>query len=142
MHTLTALGYLGCRLAHGAYLCIISLQLLQNDIGTLDNRLGHTRYLCYMDTKGMLAPTLFQLAQEDDLTFDLLDRDVVVLDTREVLLHLVQLVIVRGKERTGPSLGLLVQIFYDGPGYGDAVVGRSTTAQLVEEHQRAWRHII
>ena len=76
-----------------------------------------------MDTKRVLAPTLFQFTQEDDLAVDLLDADVIVLDTREVLLHLVQLVVVGSKERTSPCLRLFVQILNNGPGYRDTVIG-------------------
>ena len=95
-----------------------------------------------MDTKGMLRATTLQLAEEDDFAIDLLHRDVVILDTGEVLLHLIQFMIVRSKERARMTFGILVQIFHDGPGYWDAIISRSATPQLIEENQRARRHII
>ena len=50
--------------------------------------------------------------------------------------------IMGGKERAGASLGILVEVLDDGPGYADAVVGRGATPQLVEEHQRALGDIV
>ena len=88
-----------------------------------------------MDTKRVLTPTPFQLPKEDDLAVHLLHADVVVLDALEVLLHLVQLVVVGGKERTGLASAVLMQVFHDGPGYADAVVGRGATSQFVKEYQ-------
>ena len=81
-----------------------------------------------MDTKRVLTPTLFQFAQEDDLAFHLFDGDVVVLDALEVLLHLVQFMVVSGKERTSLSLGMFVQILYDSPGNTDTVISASTSS--------------
>ena len=54
-----------------------------------------------MDTEGVLRAALLQLSEEDDLALHLLHADVVVFYAREVLLHLVQLVVVGGKERAG-----------------------------------------
>ena len=95
-----------------------------------------------MDTERVLRATLLQLTQEDDLAVDLLYRDVVVLDALEALLHLVQLMVMRGEERARLSLGMLVQVFDDGPRNGDAIVGTRATAQLVEEYQRVRRDIV
>ena len=95
-----------------------------------------------MDTKRVLRATFLQLAEKDDLTLNLLHGNIIVFDAIEVLLHLVQLVVVSSKERAGLGLGLLVQVFDDSPRNGDAVVGGGATTQLVEEHQRSWRHII
>ena len=90
----------------------------------------------------MLAATRLQLAQEDNLAIHLLHTHVEVLDAREILLHLVQLVIMSGKEGASLRLLVLMKIFHDSPGDADAIVGRSSTTQLIEEHQGAWRHII
>ena len=50
--------------------------------------------------------------------------------------------VVGGEEGAGTGLGCLVQVFHDGPGNGDAVIGRGATAQLVEEHERARRDVV
>ena len=76
-----------------------------------------------MNTEGVLRAAPLQLAHKNHLAVNLLHRHVVVLDALEVLLHLVQLVVVGGKERTGLRLGVLVQILHDGPCNRDAVVG-------------------
>ena len=95
-----------------------------------------------MNTEGMLTATRLQLAQEDNLAIHLLHTHVEVLDAREILLHLVQLVIMSGKERTSLRLLVLMKIFHDSPGDADAIVGRSSTTQLIEEYQGTGRHII
>ena len=71
----------------------------------------------------MFTPSSFQLAQEDDFAISLLHADIVVLDACEVLLHLVELVIVGGKERASLCLGMFVEIFYDGPRDRDTIIG-------------------
>ena len=123
LHTLTALGNLCRGLANGSYLSVIALQLLQNDVSTLHNALRHACYLCHMDTKGVFTATLFQFTQEDHLSISLFDADIVVLDALKVLLHLVELVIVGSKKRTGLRLRVLVQILHNGPGNRDTVIG-------------------
>ena len=142
LHALAALGNFRCWLSNRSHRGIVCLQLLQNGVGTLDDALRHTRYFGHMDTKRVLATTTFQFTQEDYLAVQFLYRYVIVLDALKVLLHLVQLMIVSGEERASLRLGMFVQIFDDSPRYGDAVVGRRTTAQLVEQHQRTRRHII
>ena len=89
-----------------------------------------------MDTERVLRTTGDELTQEDHLTVNFLDRDVVVLDSWEVLLHLVELMIVRGEERTGVGMLVFVKIFHDGPGDRDAVVGGRAASKLVEEYER------
>ena len=122
---------------------VVVLQLLQDDVGALDDAPGHSRNLGHMDTKAVLRAALLELAQEDDFAVDLLHRDVVVLNAGKIFLHLVQLVVVGGEERARPAgLRVLVQVFNDGPGYRDAVVGRRAAAQLVEEHQRAAADVV
>ena len=95
-----------------------------------------------MDTKGVLTATLLQLTQEDDFPFCLLHRDVIVLDALEVLLHLVELVVVRGEECTCLRLRMLMQVFHNSPGNRNAVIGRGSSSQLVKQYQRTWCHII
>ena len=130
------------RLAGTAYTSIVLLQLLQNIVGTVHYAARHSGNLCHMNTEGVLAATRFQLAQEDNLAIHLLHTHVEVLDAREILLHLVQLVIMSGKEGASLRLLVLMQIFHDSPGDGNAIVGGCSTTQLIEKYQRAGRHIV
>ena len=87
-----------------------------------------------MDAERVFRTAWFEFAQEEHLALVLVYRDVEVLDARETLLHLVQFVIVRGEEHLRMTFCALVDMLDDGPGDGDAVVGRGATSQLVEEH--------
>ena len=80
----------------------------------------------------MLRATTLQTPQENHLAVDLAHGDIVVLYALEVLLHLVQFVVVSGKECACLRLRLLVQMFDNGPRNTDAVVGRGAAPQLVE----------
>ena len=83
-----------------------------------------------------------QLAKENHLIVDLLDRYIIVLDTREECFHIVQLVIVRGKKRTGMGFLVLVDVLYDGPCNGDAVIRGSAAPQLIKQHQASGREVV
>ena len=95
-----------------------------------------------MDTKGVLAASTLQFAEENHLAIHLLDTHIVVFDAVEAFLHLVELMVVGGKERASLGTLVLVEIFHDSPGYGDAVVGGRAAPQFVEEHERAWRDVV
>ena len=130
------------RLASTTYACIVILQLLQDDIGTLHDAAWHTGNLRHMDTEGVLTASRLQLAQEDNLAIHLLHAHIEILDARKVLLHLVELMIVGSEEGASLRLLVLMQILHDGPGDADTIIGRCTTPQLIEEYQGARRHII
>ncbi len=83
-----------------------------------------------------------QFAQEDHLAVDLAHAHIIVFYAREETLHLVELMIVGCEERACLRLSVLVQMLHDGPRNGYAIVGRGATAQLIEEHERARRHIV
>ena len=95
-----------------------------------------------MDTEGMLAAAPLQLAQENDPSVHLLDGHVIVLDTRIKFLHLVQLMVVRGKERPRPPFLVFMDVLHDGPGDADAVVRRSTASQLIKEHKATRGYVV
>ena len=123
-------------------LTLIFLQHLQDFIGTLHDALRHTRQLRHMDTKGMFASSTFQLSHENHLAVNLLDRHVVVLDAFMGLLHLVQFVVMGGKERSGMGFRMIMDILHDGPGDADAIIGGSASSQLIKQHQAARRQVV
>ena len=132
LHSLAALGY-GCRrLACTAHSGIVGFEFLEYDVGTTDDALGHTRYLSHMNTEGVLRTAPHQFAKEDDLAIHLFHTDVVVLDATEVLLHLIEFVIMSGKESACLCPWALMQIFHYCPCYGYAVVGGSASSEFVE----------
>ena len=98
LHALAVVAYVldggGIGVAHA---CPVGFELLEDNLGAAHDALGHAGYLCHMDTEGVLAATWHELAQEDNLTIHFLHTDVVVLDTVEVLLHLIEFVIMSGK---------------------------------------------
>ncbi len=83
-------------------LAVVCFKLFQNVIGTFHDAFGHTRHFGYMNTEGVFAATAFQFAQENDFIIYLLHRNVIVLDALEAFLHLVQLMVVRGKQAYVP----------------------------------------
>ena len=90
-----------------------------------------------MDTKRVLTPTPFEFTQEYHLIVDLLHRDIIVLDAREVFLHLIELVIVGSKEGSRMPFGILMEILHNRPGNRNTIVSAGASAQLVEEHEGA-----
>ena len=95
-----------------------------------------------MDTEGVFGAAAFELSQEDYLAVHLAHADIVVLYALEVLFHLVKLVVVGGEEGACGGLGVLVQVFHDGPCDAYSVVSRRAPAKLVEEHERARRGVV
>ena len=92
-----------------------SLELLQDDICPRNNGSGHARELRYMNAKAMFRPASFELAKEDNLPVDFLHAHIKVFDAREGAFHLVQLMIVCGKESAGMASVILVYVLDDGP---------------------------
>ncbi len=82
------------------------------------------------------------LRQEYHLAVDLGHRYVHVDDAVVGRGHLVELVVVGGKEGLGVQVAVVVDMLDDGPGDGYAVVGRGTAAELVEEYERAAAHVV
>ena len=116
-----------------------SFKLLQDDIRPGNNGSGHAGKLRHMYAEAVFRPAAFELSEEDDLPINLLHAHIEVLDAGEALLHLVQLMVVRGKERAGMAAVAFVDVLDDSPRYGDAVIGACAASQFVEEHQTALR---
>ena len=95
-----------------------------------------------MNTERVFAATPFQFTQENDFIIDFLHRHIIVLDAFEGLLHFIQFVIVRGKQRTGLGTRMFVDVFHNGPCNGNAVVSGSAAPQLIKEHQTAGGEIV
>ena len=120
---------------------VVGLELLEHLAGPLDNAGRHAGNLGHMDAEAVGAAALDELAHKHDLAVDFLHGHVVVLDAAKRLGHLVELVVVGGKEGLGVAR-VLVNVLHNGPGYRDAVVGAGAAAQLVEEHQRALAQVV
>ena len=142
LHSVGRRHILHIRFSRRPHLSVVRLQLLQDRRSPADDGVRHTCYLGHMDTKGVLAASTLQFAEEDHLAIHLLDTHIVVFDAVEAFLHLVELMVVGGKERASLGTLVLVEIFHDGPGYGDTVVGGRAAPQFVEEHERAWRDVV
>ena len=128
-------------LGHRLAVAVVGFELLQHLIGPVDDGMGHSGNFRHMDAEGVLAAALHQLAHEHHLAVNLLDTDVVVDDAFERALHLIELVVMRGKECLGPGT-VLVDVLHDGPSDGDTVVGARAAPQLVEEHEAALTQVV
>ncbi len=95
-----------------------------------------------MNTEGVLTATPLQLTQENDLVIYLLDRHIVILDAPETFLHLVQFMVVRGKERARFRFRMLMDVLHDCPGDGNTVIRGSAASQLVEQYQATRRKVV
>ena len=64
-----------------------------------------------------------------------------VLHTRIYGFQIVQFVVMCREERLRP-VSVFMDILHDGPGYGHAVVCGSSSAYLIQKHQRAGRKVV
>ena len=128
-------GNLFGRFLLNALLAVGALQSFEDLVRPVDNAFRHTRHLGHMDTETVLATAGNQLTKEDHFIAHLLDRDVVILDALEGAFHLVQLMIMSSEKGLGTGPWMLVDVFDNGPGDRDTVVGAGSTAQLVEKHK-------
>ena len=108
---------------------------------TFDDGSRHACQFGYVDTKTMLRTASYEFAQEDDLSVHFADGDVVVADTIEGLLHLVEFVVVGSKEGLGVPF-VLVDIFDDCPSDGDTIVRAGTSSEFVEEHKASFGEVV
>src|SRR3712207_1068522 len=106
LHATPMVGYLGSVGSSGtSHAGIVGLQLTQDDVRALHDGPRHARNLGHVDTETVLAAAPHELAKEYHLAIDLLHAHVVVLDTREILFHFVEFMVVGGKERAGAGPG-------------------------------------
>ena len=118
------------------------LQAVQHAVGTVGDGAGHTGQACHVDAEAVLRAAACELAQKYHLAVDIAHAHVVVGDSAEALLHIVELVVVGGEEGLGMQPPVLVDVFHDGPCYGYAVVGAGAATQFVEEDERAGAHVV
>ncbi len=95
----------------------------------------------------MNAETVFrasarQLAEEYDLVPRLLDRHMEILYPLEAGRHLVQFMVMGGKQHLRPASGMFVQVFGDGPCDGYAVKRARPPADFIHQHQAAVGNIV
>ena len=121
LHSAPAGRYLSRRLGN-ALLAVVRFQLMQNIIGTLHDAFRHTCHLCHMNTERMFAAATFQFAQKNLFIIYLLHRYIVILDALERFLHLVQLMIMSGKQRTCLGFRMLVNMLHNSPSNGNTII--------------------
>ena len=81
---------------------MLLFELAKDLFGPFDQRVWHPCHLCDVDAEAMGAATGRELTKEDDLVPNFLVGDMKVPDPGKLILQLVQLVIVCGKECQGP----------------------------------------
>ena len=108
-------------------LAVGRFQFLQYGIRPRHDALRHAGQLGHVDTEGVLASAPFQLTQEDDFLVHFAHRHVIVLHAGIQLLHLVQLMVMRGEERPCPPFFIFMDVFHDSPRDADTIVRRRAT---------------
>ena len=119
---------------------MLVFQLRQNLFRALVHLAWYTGQTRHMDSVTFVGGARHDLMHEDDLVLPLADRNVQVLDARERLFEIGQLVVVRGKQRAATDV--VVQVFDNTPGDRNAVVGARTAADFVQNHQAAFGGVI
>src|SRR5205085_10479927 len=104
---------------------------LQEFLGAADDRARQARELGGVDAVALLGDAGRDAVEEDEVASLLRDLDVEVAQARERLGQLGQLVVVRGEEGLGAQTRVVVYVFEDGAGDGEAVVCGSAAPKLV-----------
>ena len=89
----------------------------------------------------MLRSSTHQLTHKNHLAIGFTHRNIVVTNTLETLLHLVEFMVVRSKEGLGMS-SLFVNILNNRPCDRNTVIGTCSASQLIKEHQTALAQVI
>src|SRR5712692_7942648 len=90
-----------------------------------------------MDTIALISTARDDFAQENDCSCFFCDSYIQTANARQHLCHFYQFVVVCGKEGTGTATFVVVQIFDDGTGDGQTIIGASAASDLVENEQAA-----
>lgn len=106
----------------------VVLELFQDFGRAFDDGFGQSCHLSYLDTERVVRAAFYQFAEEYYFVAYFFDRYVEVLDFGERAFHLVQLVVVGGKQCFCSVLGILVQEFDDSPSDGYSVIRGSTAS--------------
>ena len=83
----------------------------------------------------MLAAACFQLSQKQNLIVDFLDGNMVVFDSRKLRSHVVEFVIMGGKQHLGTVTRMFVQVLGNRPCDGNPVVSACATANFIQQYQ-------
>ena len=95
-----------------------------------------------MNTERMFAAATFQFAQKNHFIIYLLHRYIVILDALERFLHLVQLMIMSGKQRTCLGFRMLVNMLHNSPSNGNTIISGGSPSQLIKQHQTTAREVV
>lgn len=109
LEALTFLGWYGLTIA-------FPLKLCKDFICTVDNSTGHASQFGNVDTETVFRATGHEFAQKYDFARSLTHRDVEVLYAVVLLLHIVELMIVRSKESFGLRPLIIMEELDNGPG--------------------------
>ena len=115
---------------------------MQYLIGTLHNRWRHSRQLRHVYAEAVLAATGHQFAHKHHPAVNLLYRHIIVGNAPVGLFHFIQFMVMRGKQRLGVSLAVLVQIFHYRPCNRDTVVCTCSTSELVKQYQATLAYVV
>ena len=110
-------------------------QGFQRAFRAFQHRNGHAGHAGHMDTETVRRATLLDFAEEQHFPTHFLHGDMIVLHAREKAFQVIEFVVVSGEQGFG-ALAVLVDEFHDTTGDGHAVIGGSTPANLVQQHQR------
>ena len=111
------------------------LEIREHCFGTLNDRVWHASELRNLNTVAVVCAAAHDLAQEGDVVTAFFDRNVVVFYTVNQFLEHSQLVIVGCKQGARTDAALVRHILDHRTGNAHAVIGRGTTADLIENQQ-------
>src|SRR5450432_4846922 len=112
------------------------LMLMQNFPCAHDHIWRKTGELGDFYSIAAVSGSWLHFAQEDNAAGVLFYRDMEVLDSRQAI-KLCEFVIMSREQSFGFAGG--VDVFHNGPGDGQAIVGRGAAADFIQQDERAWR---
>src|ERR1700730_14621164 len=116
------------------------LVFFQDFAGAFDYGFGEAGEAGYFDAIAFVGAAGFDAAEEDDFVGSFFDADVDVFDGWQEFGEFGEFVIVGGEK--GARAGVLLEMFDDGPGDGEAVEGGGAAANFVEEHEARGRGVM
>src|SRR5260370_1037486 len=108
-------------------------QFSENLFAAVEDFGGDAGQAGHVDAIALVGAAGGDLVQEDNVVLPFADQDIIVAQAGKGFGQLGQFVVMAGEESAAADL--IVQIFGDGPGQRDAVVGAGAAADLVEDDQ-------
>ena len=114
---------------------IIGLEAFKDSFGAVDDGIGESGEAGDLNAVGAVGGAFGDLTDKDDFVVPFFDDDGVVLKAGKGFGELGEFVVMGGKEGTGAGAFGGVEVFNDGPGDGETVVGAGAAPDFVEDDE-------